>query len=287
MNDGGQITDAYTWDAFGNLISSSGAGTANNVGAFGEYADSDTGLIYLRARWMNPGLGRFMSMDTNEGAQENPLSLHKYVYDSNDPVDRIDPTGNDDMMSLTASEPKVLWPNSLQFSAIRVDQLVYKGIYISNDSELHHEQTAGLQIILGALTKNRSNPNVTFKNPIYNWVQYVNASYSIPGEPSGWHLDVPPKSSIPYYYQNATEANNAQKLFPSYDEVFFDMPRAVLTTKHTTFEADLSFVATDSLNDLNFQPMVSFRYGFAFDVINGRTLNLRPEPITIDYQGGY
>jgi RHS repeat-associated protein len=116
MNDSGQITDSYTWDAFGNLISSSGAGTANNIGFDAEYRDSDTGLVYLRARWMNPAIGRFMEMDTDEGDKEDPSSLHKYQTVSNDPINRIDPSGNDDyndMLSVMAWEPHLLWPIKL------------------------------------------------------------------------------------------------------------------------------------------------------------------------------
>jgi RHS repeat-associated protein len=93
MNDSGQITDSYTWDAFGNLISSSGVGTANNLGFDGEYSDSDTGLVFLRARWMNPTLGRFQTMDDYEGEIDDPLSLSKYQFVSNDPTDKIDPSG--------------------------------------------------------------------------------------------------------------------------------------------------------------------------------------------------
>jgi len=104
MNDSGQISDAYTWDAFGNLLSSTGAGTANNTGAFGEYTDTDTGLIYLRARWMNPTLGRFMQMDTYEGDPEDPLSLSKYQFVSNDPSDMVDPGGHDGDIADVASE---------------------------------------------------------------------------------------------------------------------------------------------------------------------------------------
>jgi RHS repeat-associated protein len=95
MSDSGQITDSYTWDAFGNLISSSGAGTANNIGFDGEYADSDTGLIYLRARWMNPTIGRFMGMDTDEGDNDNPISLNKYIFVGDDPTVKNDTGGTD------------------------------------------------------------------------------------------------------------------------------------------------------------------------------------------------
>jgi RHS repeat-associated protein len=106
-NDSGQVTDTYTWDAFGNLISSTG-NTANNIGYDAEYRDSDTGLIYLRARWMNPTLGRFQSMDSYEGDTEDPLSLHKYEFTSSNPENMIDPSGNDGI----DSEPYVLWPAS-------------------------------------------------------------------------------------------------------------------------------------------------------------------------------
>lgn len=39
-------------------------------------------------------LGDGITMDTDEGAQSDPLSLHKYLYCANDPVNRTDLTGN-------------------------------------------------------------------------------------------------------------------------------------------------------------------------------------------------
>jgi|GEM_PF-5219385 len=46
------------------------------------------------ARWMNPSTGRFHTMDTFEGDQRNPQSLHKYTYAHANPVDLKDPTGH-------------------------------------------------------------------------------------------------------------------------------------------------------------------------------------------------
>jgi hypothetical protein len=40
-------------------------------------------------------------MDTFEGITNDPASLHKYLYASADPVDRIDPSGNEDLASLS------------------------------------------------------------------------------------------------------------------------------------------------------------------------------------------
>ena len=64
------------------------------VGFQGEALDKDTGLIYLRARWYNPDLGRFMQMDSYEGDQVDPQSLNKYTAFANDPNDKSDPSGN-------------------------------------------------------------------------------------------------------------------------------------------------------------------------------------------------
>ena len=52
-------------------------------------------LDYNRARYMDPGTGRFWSRDTYAGNNEDSLSLHKYLYAQCDPVDHIDPSGHD------------------------------------------------------------------------------------------------------------------------------------------------------------------------------------------------
>lgn len=47
-------------------------------------------------RWMNPNTGRFWTMDSYEGDQYRPASLHKYLYASADAVNRVDPSGHAD-----------------------------------------------------------------------------------------------------------------------------------------------------------------------------------------------
>jgi RHS repeat-associated protein len=56
----------YDYDAFGNLIHSTGT-TPNNYLFAGEQFDPDLGLYYNRARYLNTANGRFWSMDTYEG----------------------------------------------------------------------------------------------------------------------------------------------------------------------------------------------------------------------------
>jgi hypothetical protein len=47
------------------------------------------------ARWMSPNTGRFQTMDTYEGSSADPSSLHKYLYVGGNPVNNVDPSGND------------------------------------------------------------------------------------------------------------------------------------------------------------------------------------------------
>jgi RHS repeat-associated protein len=102
-NPGGAVTDTYDYDAFGNLIHSTGT-TPNNYLFAGEQFDPDLGLYYNRARYLNTSTGRFWSMDSFEGQRGEPLSLHKYLYGSADPVNRKDPSGHDDLLSFSMGE---------------------------------------------------------------------------------------------------------------------------------------------------------------------------------------
>jgi RHS repeat-associated protein len=90
----GTITDTYTYDAFGSLLAATGT-TPNEYLYAGERFDAETGLYNLRARQMNPSTGRFWEMDDYEGYKNEPRSLHKYLYTSDDPVNSIDPSGKD------------------------------------------------------------------------------------------------------------------------------------------------------------------------------------------------
>ncbi|MGO9405344.1 MAG: RHS repeat-associated core domain-containing protein [Terriglobales bacterium] len=94
FNSSGGVTDSYDYDAFGNLISSTGS-TPNNYLFAGEQYDPALSLYYNHARYLNTATGRFWSMDTYEGDPQSPGSLHKYVYVGGNPVDRKDPSGHD------------------------------------------------------------------------------------------------------------------------------------------------------------------------------------------------
>ena len=91
-NENGKVTDTYAYDAFGNLIDSTGS-TKNCYRYCGEQFDETTGLYYLRARYMDTSTGRFISQDTYQGTINDPVSLHKYLYANANPVMYSDPSG--------------------------------------------------------------------------------------------------------------------------------------------------------------------------------------------------
>ena len=62
-------------------------------GYTGEHWDAATGLLYLRARWYNPALGRFLTRDPFPGLAALPATQHPYVYVGNNPVLYVDPSG--------------------------------------------------------------------------------------------------------------------------------------------------------------------------------------------------
>jgi RHS repeat-associated protein len=88
----GTVTDTCEYDAWGNSFGATGS-TLNVYLYRGEQYDQDLGLYYLRARYMNPTTGGFMSHDPAYGKTTDPRTLHKYLYAAANPVGFADPTG--------------------------------------------------------------------------------------------------------------------------------------------------------------------------------------------------
>lgn len=93
VSDDGKITDRYRYSAYGELLEKSG-NTENHYLYTGEYHDGTSSLYYLRARYMNPSTGSFLTMDTYEGSIYEPATLHRYLYANGNPVSYSDPGGH-------------------------------------------------------------------------------------------------------------------------------------------------------------------------------------------------
>jgi RHS repeat-associated protein len=70
-------------------------GNADQSFAFtGEQVDNELGLVYLRARYYDPVLGRFLGRDHFAGYRTSTQSLNRFIYTQNNPVRLTDPSGN-------------------------------------------------------------------------------------------------------------------------------------------------------------------------------------------------
>jgi RHS repeat-associated protein len=87
-NGSGSIAQTYTFDSFGNQTGSSGSLT-NPFRYTARESDTETGLYYYRARYYDPGTGRFLS--------EDPIGFNAgsdfYTYVGNSSTNFLDPKG--------------------------------------------------------------------------------------------------------------------------------------------------------------------------------------------------
>jgi len=88
----GAVVQTVSYDAFGEIAEFSGGTFASSL-FNNEPRSQATGLDYLRARYYDPSIGRFLSMDEYDGEVEQPLSRNRYLYAWSDPVNMTDPSG--------------------------------------------------------------------------------------------------------------------------------------------------------------------------------------------------
>ena len=93
LDESGNVTKTYEYDSFGNEIKPEKK-DENPYRYCGEYYDKETEEIYLRARYYQPSVGRFITRDTYTGESDESLSLHLYTYCENDSVNAWDPSGH-------------------------------------------------------------------------------------------------------------------------------------------------------------------------------------------------
>jgi RHS repeat-associated protein len=98
------VTRGY--EAFGTKNVEAGSDPLT-YGFAGEPFQPDSMLAYHRARWMDARVGRFAGMDPlldKEDATQCTKCLHSYAYGSNNPANRTDPSGLDDIGDVGLSD---------------------------------------------------------------------------------------------------------------------------------------------------------------------------------------
>lgn len=94
------VVNRYQYDAFGQV--SSAEGFSNRILYTGQQYDKVSGQYYLRARFYDPSVGRFLQEDVYRGD-----GLNLYAYCRNNPVVYYDPSGFAGEKKL----PDIVWPS--------------------------------------------------------------------------------------------------------------------------------------------------------------------------------
>jgi RHS repeat-associated protein len=123
----GAIQGSYQYDAFGRILRRTGSSDINHL-YNGEWTDK-TGLQYLRARYLNPDAGSFISRDPiYDGEIKNPLTRNQYLYGLGDPVNHTDPTGLFSLGDLSAA--KVMQEALMKFQTWNLFSFIEKVVTI-------------------------------------------------------------------------------------------------------------------------------------------------------------
>jgi len=156
----GHVDATYYYDAFGNIIESTGD-VNNNITYAGYQYDKETGFYYLNARMYDPKIARFLQEDTYLGDTSDTLSLNLYTYCVNNPLIYYDPTGHspkehDFYRSLEAKaneKQKYLEDdkNTLEPYIIKNGKIDVKENYFNNTFELSPKKPTS------SINKNESN----------------------------------------------------------------------------------------------------------------------------------
>ena len=91
------VVAEYAYDAWGNCTivkDTAGVAEVNPFRYRGYYYDVETGLYYLKTRYYDPEVGRFISQDDVSYLDPNSINgLNLYAYCLNNPIMGVDPTG--------------------------------------------------------------------------------------------------------------------------------------------------------------------------------------------------
>lgn len=89
-SEAGRIIELKGYEPWGGVI---GKPAYSGVGYTGHLMDGATGLTYMRQRYYDPMIGRFLSVDPMPANATNGTNVNRYWYGNNNPFTFIDPNG--------------------------------------------------------------------------------------------------------------------------------------------------------------------------------------------------
>ena len=166
LNNNGVIVSKFDYDAFGNIINQTGS-VISNFRYKGYYYDTDIELYYLKSRFYNPILLRFITPDSIEYLDSSSIiGLNLYAYCGNDPINMKDEEGNSCIFAIALIVVGICFIVSTTFA---IDNTFIhpadKDYYKDDDSvlkgELDGDTLSNGKSFKYSIIGNKSNPNKT------------------------------------------------------------------------------------------------------------------------------
>lgn len=94
LTDAGQnIVNRYAYTPYGEVTAATSTDNPFSYSGRHGVMDDGNGLNYMRARYYQPEIKRFLSLDALYGDINEPQSLNRYAYVQGNPIGKVDPSG--------------------------------------------------------------------------------------------------------------------------------------------------------------------------------------------------
>ena len=155
IDSSGTVVDHITYDSSGKILSQTDATRSIGYGFTGREFDAETGLQYNRARYYDPGTGRFLSEDPS-GFDSGTVNFYAYV--GNDLIDQFDPFGLDKcddlqkQLGLTDAEVKKLLDLAKQYQGLERLKESRRLLQHGPNASVGHDAQGNIVVVPGRVT---------------------------------------------------------------------------------------------------------------------------------------
>jgi RHS repeat-associated protein len=138
VDNEGKVIERVGYTAFGASSTESGQTTpgSSEPGFRGQIQDTNSGLLYMGARYYDPSLARFISPDSVIPDRANPQSLNRYSFVYNTPTMFTDPSGHVPEVS-DQQWRDWYWAQWSQGVSLTADQLLQTAQVAANQSAVN------------------------------------------------------------------------------------------------------------------------------------------------------
>ena len=233
MDSTGTTVVEYTYDAWGQLLSTTGTladtiGQKNPLRYRGYYYDTETGFYYLQSRYYDPEVQRFINADGYVSTGQGISGYNMFAYCGNNPINMADPTGNYALESILAVGNTIV-----NFFAVA---LVVVGGYILIDAIAKDPPTISL-------------PKIDIKPKSDSKEKDI--APAIPKDP-------PKKETVIYRYGGTNPGNLTPKAKDKYSGLSFStvpMPGAAVTTIEELNATGVVYAVQDGPTHVSVRPV--------------------------------